>query len=241
MTLARVVFLGVLAVSSAFLVSGAGVLDAAAGGATDGGDVVVVEANAAGRELDGGGSGTPYSLRLPDGASCPGDTRNDQWAFQTFMIPADIDPASLEFSDAGPTGPFQFALYAETTQPLTDEILVPNAEPGLPGLIPPIPPLTFSVFPPGELEGSYRIGVACTFLREPSIFWDASIVIDVDADDEPGQFSWRTEGSPVAQPSDGSSSLPIVAAAIGVGVLGVAGVTLRRRSRPSTSTKEHVA
>lgn len=238
MTFAWVVRLGVLSVS---LVWGAGVLEVAARGATDGGDAVVVEPNAVVRELDGGGSGTSYSLRLPDGASCPGDTRNDQWAFQTFMVPVDADPSSLEFSESGPAGPFQFALYEETTQPLTDAILVPNAEPGLPGLIPPIPPLTFSVFPPGELEGTYRIGVACTFLRKPSIYWDATIVIDVDADDEPGQFSWRTEGSPVAQSSGESSSLPLVAAAIGVGVLGVAGVTLRRRSRPFTSTKEHVA
>lgn len=230
-----------LSASIASGISGVGVLHAAAERATDGGDAVVVQPNSVLRELDGGGSATAYSLRLPDGASCPGDTRNDQWAFQTFMIPADADPSSLEFSMVGPTGPYQYALYREGTQPLTDAILVPNDEPGLPGLIPPIPPLTFSVFPPGEVEGTFRIGVACTFLREPSIYWDATIVVEADTDDEPSQFVWRTEGSAVAQASDESSSLPLVAVAVGVGAFAIAVVALRRRSRPSTSTKEHVA
>jgi hypothetical protein len=221
--------------------TGAGMLDAAIDGATDGGDAVVVQPNAVLRELSGGGSATSYSLRLPEGASCPGDTRNDQWAFQTFMIPADADPSSLEFSMSGPTGPFQYALYQEGTQPLTDAILVPNDGPGMPGLIPPIPPLTFSVLPPGEVEGTFRIGVACTFLRDLSTYWDATIVIEADADDEPGQFTWRTEGSAATPTSDESSSLPLAAVAVGAGVLVVSALALRRRSRRSTSTKEHVA
>ena len=235
----RLALLVALSTSSALLVPNAKGLVAAAERATDGGDAVVVEPNAVMRELEGGGSATSYSLRLPDGASCPGDTRNDQWAFQTFMVPVDADPSTLKFSIAGHAGPYQYALYQEGTQPLTDAILVPNAEPGLPGRIPPIPPLTFSVFPPGELEGTYRIGVACTFLRDAAIYWDATIVVEVDADDEPGQFVWRTEGAPVAQSSGESSSPPLAAAAVGVGVLAVAVVALRRRTRPSTSSKEH--
>jgi hypothetical protein len=210
--------------------------------ATSGGDAVVVEANAALRELDSGGSATLYSLRLPDGAACPGDTRNDQWAFQTFMVPAEVDPASLEFSSAGPTGPSQYALYEEGTQPLVDAILVPNAEPGLPGRVPPIPPLTFSIFPPGEIAaGTYRIGVACTFLREPATFWQATIVVESDAGDEPGQFTWRTDGSVAATTSGDSSSLPLVAAAVGAGALAATVLLVRRRTRSSTPSKEYVS
>lgn len=239
MILVRSVLLIALSVPSVLLAAGVEVVDASAKAATDGGDAVVVQPNAALRELEGGGSATPYSLRLPDGASCPGDTRNDQWAFQTFMVPVDADPSTLEYSVAGPTGPYQYALYQEGTQPLTDAILVPNTEPGLPGRIPPIPPLTFSIFPPGEVEGTYRIGVACTFLRDAAIYWDATIVVEADADDEPGQFTWRTEGAPVAQSPGESSSPPLAAAAVGAGVLAVAVVALRRRTRPSTSSKEH--
>ena len=212
--------------------------------ATGGGDAVVVDPNAALRELDSGGSATPYSLRLPDGAACPGDTRNDEWAFQTFMVPAEDDPASLEFTVAGPTGPNQYALYVENTQPLVDAILVPNDGPGLPGKVPPMPPLTFSVFPPGEVAaGTYRIGVACTFLREPATFWQATIVVKTDADDEPGQFTWRTEGTAetAAAPSDNSSSLPLGAAAVGVGGLVAAVLMLRRRTRSSPPPKEYVS
>ena len=210
--------------------------------ATSGGDAVVVEPNAALRELDSGGSATPYSLRLPDGAACPGDTRNDQWAFQTFMVPADVDPSSLEFTVAGPTGPSQYALYVENTQPLVDAILVPNDEPGLPGKVPAIPPLTFSIFPPGEVAaGTYRIGVACTFLREPATFWQATIVVKANADDEPGQFTWRTEGSTAAATSDDSSSLPLVAAAVGAGGLAAAVLVVRRRTHSSTPPKEYVS
>lgn len=229
---ASLVLVGVLVLSGS-PAARSGVLDAAAEGATDGGDAVVVQPDAVGRELEDGGSATSYSLRLPDGASCPGDTRNDEWAFQSFMVPVESDLSALEFSVSGPTGPSQYALYEESTQPLTDQILVPNEEPGLPGLVPPIPPLTFSVFPPGELEGTYRIGVACTYLREPAIYWDATVVVETDTDDEPGQFTWRTDGTPVAAPSGDASSFPLVAPAVGAGALAIAVLAVRRRTRQS--------
>jgi hypothetical protein len=234
------ILLGIAAVSVS-IAGLAGDAEAAPAAATDGGDVVVVQSNAVGRELEEGGSATPYSLRLPDGASCPGDTRNDEWAFQSFMVPSDVDLSTLEFSVAGPTGPRQYALYEESTQPLTDQILVPNEQPGLPGRIPAIPPLTFSIFPPGEVEGTYRIGIACTYLREPSIYWDTTIVVEADAADEPGGFTWRTDGTSAPTSSGDSSSFPLVAVVVGVGALVIAVLAIRRRTRPSAPNKEYVS
>ncbi len=215
-----------------------GVAFASVGSAQDAGDVVVVQPNAALRELEGAGSATPFSLRLPEGANCPGDTRNDQWSYQTFMIPANDDPATLSFSAAGPTGSRQYALYEVNTSPLVDAILVPNLEPGQPALIPPLPPLTFDVFPPGEIEGSYRIGVACTFLRESARFWDTEIVATRAEADEPGQFTWRIANRPAVATESDPSMFPALALAILAAVALFLYTIRRRNGRHQTSLKE---
>ena len=135
---------------------------------------------------------------------------------------------------AGPTGPRQYALYEVNSSPLTDAILVPNLEPGQPGLIPPIPPLSFEVFPPGELAGTYRIGIACTFYREPATYWDTEIVVTAEQNNDPGQFTWRTTVRPAASTDTGSPTslvamLAVLAVAVSVVVYSLSRRTGRRR------------
>lgn len=208
---------------------------------SDAGDAIVVQPNNVNRGLVQGGSSTPFSLRLPDDAACPGDTRNDQWAFDSFMVPASDDPGSAEFTLAGPSGINQFALYEVSSRPLTDNVIEPNDVAGQPGRLPPIPPLSFAVFPPGTVvEGEYRIGIVCTYLRSPSAFWDALIVVESDARDEPAGFTWRVESaSPESVGESSSASIAVVALGAGFLAIGVAFVAVRRRSRSQTLLKEN--
>ena len=54
-----------------------------------------------GRPIDGGGSATPFTLRLPDGAACPGDSANDGYRVNSYMVPLDVDPTTVTYLNAG--------------------------------------------------------------------------------------------------------------------------------------------
>ena len=188
------------------------------------GDALIVDSSDGSHELTHGQSATQFSLRLPSGAACPGDSANDQWRVQSFMIPSAVSPANLGYNVAGPDGQGQFALYAVSTTPLVDSLTNQNTSPGQPGVIPAIPPLSFAAFPPGVLPaGTYRIGIACTLSRKTANYWDTEVVITSSPGDKPSQFVWRLPNVPesVNQSSHGSSSwvLPI-----GIGALAVVAV-----------------
>jgi hypothetical protein len=187
------------------------------------GDAVVVASSDGSHELTHGQSATQFSLRLPSGAACPGDSANDQWRVQSFMIPAADNPANLGYNVAGPDGKGQFALYAVNTSPLVDSLTNQNTSPGEPGVIPAIPPLSFAAFPPGVLPaGTYRIGIACTLSRKTANYWDTEIVITSSPSDKPSQFVWRLPNEPdsVNHPAKGSTRL------LPVGIGGLAGVAV---------------
>ena len=57
---------------------------------------------------ESGGSATQFSVDLPKDSMCPGDSENDNWRLQTFIIPGDVDPGTLTYSVIGPTGPKQY-------------------------------------------------------------------------------------------------------------------------------------
>lgn len=160
----------------------------------DAGDVVVVAPTNADEAVDAGGSATPFTLRLPDGSTCPGDSKHDQWRIQSFVVDPDVDPATLHYDLTAPSRG-GYALYGVDTRHYAQRLTYANEGPGQPGRIPPIDPLSFSVFPPGTLaSGTYRIGVACTYFRDTAKFWDALIEVTEDAADEPGQMTWRAIG-----------------------------------------------
>lgn len=208
------------------------------------GDVVVVDAADPADEIVYGTSSTVFTLRLPTGATCPGDSANDGWRYQTFMVPTGDDPGALSYNDIGPTGTNQWALYATTTNPVTDALLEMNDGEGKPGFIGSIPPLSFRIVPPGTIPaGTYTIGVSCTHLeRQTAQYWDTDIVITEDPDDEPGQLTFRLATAPRAtKPDDGfdSSRFLVVGAAVAAGG-GVAAIVRQRRrtTRRARRTQE---
>jgi hypothetical protein len=212
-------------------------------GPRDAGSVVVIDPQQ--RPLSEGASSTLYSLDLPDGAACPGDTATEDWRVQGFMIPVEDDPGSIEYTIIGPEGD-QFPLFAFDTRPFAHQFTQVAAKPGDPGLIPALPALTFGVYTPGDIPpGTYRIGVACTFFRQTADYWDTEIVIEHDPSDELAGFRWRVpnapEGAIDATDTGGVSQWLLLAGVLGGGavLLALAGVVAERRRSGTAVSSPH--
>jgi uncharacterized protein (TIGR03382 family) len=179
-----------------------------------------------------GGSATPFSVRLPDGSTCPGDSANDGYRVNSYMVPGAVDPAEITYDGLGPT-PAAYGDHSTFREPLFDietnsfaSAQTADAEtPGEPGPIISIPMFSFGVYAPGDLPaGRYHIGIACTLINEIVTIWDAEIVVTRSNDDEPAQIRWR-----VADGSRASTGTSNVGAP--VAVLAVVVVVLVRRRR----------
>src|SRR5688500_17497792 len=73
----------------------------------------------AGRRVDRGGSATKFAIDLPDGASCPGDSKDGEYRVDTYMVPERVDPSSLQFASNGPE-PQAYGDYETFRMPLFD-------------------------------------------------------------------------------------------------------------------------
>ncbi|MBU6316659.1 MAG: hypothetical protein KGR47_09150 [Acidobacteria bacterium] len=204
------------------------------------GTAALVDADRRGVQLSKGGSTTEFSLALPDDASCPGDSRNDNWRVQTFIVPTDVDPGSVEYGPNGPTGKHQWALYDTVTSPVIEGLLVPNDQPGSPGGVDAFPPMSFEVFPVGEIPpGKYRVGAACTWFGATGSYWDVEMVFSSDPVDRPSQLAWRVPGvSEATEVASSAVSTPpwsAIFVVIAVFSFGVAFFLGRRPGQPKRS------
>lgn len=208
----------------------------------DSGSVTVVDPVVRTKEITNARSATEFSLQLPPGEACPGDSMHDQWRWQTFIIPIADDPGAIEYQVQGPVGPGQWPLFNTKTHPLVDEILQANAAANLPGNVPAIDALSFAVFPPGTLPaGHYRIGVACTLSRVTAKYWSTEIVITDAPNDKPAKFSWRLSTAPEAAPESSSNSSVWLIVAAGAVVVAVLGWVFARRSAQTNSTNSTIS
>ncbi len=211
----------------------------------DAGSVVIVDPLNIDREYQRGDSTSAFSLRLPEGAACPGDSANDDWRVQTFIVPFDNDLSRLTFEALRPASdePARFRSLREVNGGIyTQQMTAPNPVAGQPGLIGPFPAFTFAYFETGTFPpGRYQIGVACTNLDwTTQRYWNAVVEFTVNTDVEPGGMDWRYLGDNGVAPaggdggtSDGGSSgwaIPIgIVAAVAAG----AGLFLLKRHRAS--------
>ncbi len=203
------------------------------------GDLTLVDADRRGVVIQNGVSATQFSVDLPKDSTCPGDSENDNWRLQTFIVPADADPATLEYSVIGPTGTKQYAIYDIFTAPVVDQLTVPNDGPGEPGRTTPFPPMSFAVFPPGEIPpGDYRIGVACTWFGATANYWDTEIVIAAEPNDQPAQLTWRLPSAPPATLSGTASpsEFPWTYLFLAVAAVAIASVFILNRRSSKTPT-----
>lgn len=197
------------------------------------GDAVIVEPSHVDHPIARGASATLFSVRLPDGAACPGDSEHDQWRVQSFIAPIDDDPATFTYNVIAPDGEGRYALYLQTTRPFINMVTQSNSTVGAPGQIGGVPSMSFAVFPPGTLPaGRYRIGIACTLFHETAKYWDSELDITETPSDQPGQLTWVAPNAPAdgSKADDSSTSwLPIAAAGV-LALLAVAWAVRARRA-----------
>jgi hypothetical protein len=204
------------------------------------GDATVVEGDSE-RALARGGSATKFSLALPDGAACPGDSATGNWRIQSFLVPATDDPGTFTYQSTKPAGEGRWALYPLDTRSYINRLTAVANEEGGPGVIDERPVFSFVLFPPGTLpDGSYKVGFACTRWNETYRYWDTEIIITNTDADEPAQLEWEVAGGPAASGSSSSSSAgPVVIGLVVVILAGaVVAVVIRRgrRTRPLVSS-----
>ena len=208
--------------------------------AQDAGEAVVVAGEGSTRRLAGGGSATEFSVRLPVGASCPGDSANDGYRVQSFMVPTTVTPPAIQFDGLGPAPnaygdweTFRQPLYDTATKPFVSALTAVAVAPGRPGAIVNIPPLSFAVYGPGELPpGRYHLGIACTLANRPVTYWDTEVVVAGASDDKPAGITWKLANAAGATTSSNGLPGPAPAFAAAVAVAVGASVYVRRRLRP---------
>jgi hypothetical protein len=201
-----------------------------------------------GEPIEGGGSATEFTIDLPDGAECPGDSTNDEFRVGSYMLPATLSPFDVEWTGEGPE-PYGLGDYDSFRQPLYDDLtagyssklLAENEEPGQPGQILDFPAFTFDVYEPGMIpDGRYNVGIICTYFLDVTTAWNAVIEVETDTSDAPAQIRWTiVEGSAPAESS--SNDLLLVGVVVG-GVVTVAAAVfllLRNRSTPGTDTSQN--
>ncbi len=240
----RIVML--IAATSTVLLSSGPVLGQASSGGDDAGAAIVVDAVNTDRELSEFDSTTAFRLRLPDGASCAGDSANDDYRVQTFLVPADTDLSSMKYRSRSPDGSdlYRALRYVDGESAIqlpTNQ----NAQAGQPGLVTePAQPYTFAFYIENSLPpGTWKLGVACTPADwVVDRFWDAEVLLESAPEVEPGGLRVRVlqdEASiAAAQPSDDLPMVPILAGS--AFVIAMVVIALQRFSRSKVpSVKEY--
>ena len=165
----------------------------------------------AGMTPGSGISSTNFTLSLPSGASCGGDSSNAGYRVGSYMVPQSVDPSTLQFSTISgplPTGigaSFRQPLYTPIGDSFVAEQTADASTPGGPGPI--VSTLQFQFaqggFAPGDIPaGVYNIGIAC-YLGPPSAtqmkeFWNTTVTVTTNAAGGPAQISWTFGSIPAA-------------------------------------------
>jgi hypothetical protein len=155
--------------------------------------------------LDSGGSATDFSVTLPQGAKCPGDTAHDGYHVFSYLVPRRVSPTQVSFKGIVPSKYFGFIALGEyyfgaaDTAPFTD--LVVN----IPAFF------VFSRFTPAQLftagakRSSWDGGIACVDVKgHVTNYWSTSFVFTASSSD-PGGFTWAVAnpGRDAVTPSNG--------------------------------------
>jgi hypothetical protein len=162
-----------------------------------------------GADLSSGTSDTTFTLRLPAGASCGGDSANDGYRVQSYMVPASVDPSTLTFDASGPVpntlgAGFRQPLYDTTGSPYVDAQTANAAAPPGPGPIINIPDFNYgAVFVPGNIPaGAYNLGIACTQgpagPNQMKEFWNVTKTFTTSAAGGTAEVNWSVGAVPSA-------------------------------------------
>jgi hypothetical protein len=197
--------------------------------ANDAGKVEVVDQR--GHALGDGGSTTPFELRLPVGAACPGDSEHDQYRIMGFMVPADVDPAKVRYQ-LGPVGERSYSLYQVDSTQFSNALTERADRSGGEGAILDLPTFSFGVFNDVDRiePGRYRMGIACAHLFETKRYWSTEIVLASDLKDRPAGIHWNLPNCQPAGDDNGALAGVIVAVALAAAA-GFVALAARKRGR----------
>lgn len=176
-------------------------------------------------------SNNPFSISLPAGAACDGDSANDNYRVGSYLVAKSVNPATLQFGPDGPEpgqlGPpqttFAAPLFDTNGSPYAVAQTANATPPPGPGPIIGIPQFTFGVFdgsvPSFSLPaGEYNIGIAC-YIDGPGAnpieqYWNNVITVTSNpADPGTADISWTVGASAAtptgvtATPGDGTCSV----------------------------------
>ena len=159
-----------------------------------------------------GDSSTAFTLNLPTGAACTQDSSNGGFNVTSYMVPASVNPATLQFDPI--TGPNPNGLGAGFRQPLyevgsgsafTGRQTADASTPGGPGPVINIPTFDLSSagFAPGDIPaGAYNVGIACILgpadADQLHQFWNTTITVSTNPSGGPAQISWSQGAVPTA-------------------------------------------
>ncbi len=162
--------------------------------ATSGGSAQVTNPSN-GQPLAAGGSQTDFTLKLPSGAACSGDTATGGYHVQSYMVPSTVDPSTVTYDAQGPSpqhynsgGEFRMPLWIAGAQ----QSYVNAATNVTDGVIINIPSFDFAVYSPGDIPaGTYNVGISCTNNQNVlDKFWNTQMTFVADAADSPAQVTW---------------------------------------------------
>lgn len=203
------------------------------------GDVAIIGVD--GRALVSGDGSTKFYVRLPEGAACPGDSANDQWRINSFLLPVDDDPLDVQFGSTGPEPPWtadRWPIFADDTRlPIALAMLRRNDAAGDPGLVDATPLVSFGVLVDNDFPGGrYRLGMACSYFAQTTQYWDTEIVMG-PGNGDPAALTWALPNpTPIAtERADSSSFLRVALVAVGVIALGYV-IRSRRSDRAAASS-----
>jgi hypothetical protein len=170
----------------------------------------------AGDPLTAGGSLTSFSLRLPSGAACSGDSANDDYRVQSYMVPSSVNPGSLTFDASGPIpnglgAAFGQPLYTPLGSSFVNGQTASATPPPGPGPVVNIPAFDFGVFEPGHiLPGTFNLGIACTVgsasATQLDKFWNVQMTFTTDAADQPAGVAWTVSQTPATTTTTAAGS-----------------------------------
>ncbi len=151
--------------------------------------------------LNSGTGDTVWSIKLPPGASCSGDTAIDNFHVFTYVVPASVDPGTLKFGSGGPENnpATEFPLVDDGGSPQialntgigTGQVPVP-ALPRMKWANPPTP-FDSSLIPPA----TYNVGIACADgAGAKDKFWNVQETFSGDPTVATGDnaFAWSVVG-----------------------------------------------
>ena len=172
-----------------------------------------------------GNSSTAMTVLPTSGAVCPGDTATGGYKWQTYMVAASVDPATLTYTGTGPVSggaAFTQPLFTTGGSPIINKNTAVTT-----GLITGMSTSTLGVFGPGFVPaGAYNIGYACTLAGATVSYWNAPITITTNVAGGPAQIDFAFGAVPAA---------PVIVGALTAGDQSLSGSFTATASTPATT------